>query len=257
MRWFFLLLLALCANVWAKEAQDALPPLRVAAASDLRFVLPQIISVWRSEANTHAPVSVIYGSSGRLYRQIQQGAPFHVFLSADVAFPKKLQDQKIALQPLYWYAEGKLVVYARSGDSSCLVLTNLPKCPGRIVIANPTHAPYGMRAKEAMLALGVWHTLKPRMIFAENIAQAAQYAARGEVTYAVIAKSLVKSPGLAGGRWQEVPVTLHQPIKQSGVVIARPQHPQAQAFMRFLQSAKVKAILAKFGFRAIGASHRE
>ncbi|RMH47108.1 MAG: molybdate ABC transporter substrate-binding protein [Gammaproteobacteria bacterium] len=252
MRRIWVLLIGVTISLCAAEATT----LNVAAASDLRFVLPKIIAAWQAEVGP-VSVRVAYGSSGRLYRQIQHGAPFDVFLSADETFPRRLQQQNIAGRTLYQYARGRLVVYARSGDSKCLSLTRLVACEGRIVIANPEHAPYGMRAREAMLALDVWAKLKPRLIFAENIAQAAQYVARGEVAYAVLARSLVSSPMLSDGRWQAVPENSHQPLQQAGVVIGDAPPSQAVSFMQFLQSRQAQTLFEKFGFQPIGASSGE
>lgn len=224
--------------------------IRVAAAADLRFAMDEIVALFR-KAHPDAGVEVSYGSSGKFYAQIRNGAPFDLFFSADIELPEKLVAAGIAAPEVRPYALGRIVVWRPGSDAPPLTLADLAR-PGirRIAIANPKHAPYGMRAVEALTAAQVRDAVESRLVLGENIAQTAQFVQTGNADAGIIALSLALAPAFAGkGSYTLIPDTMHQPLRQ-GFVILRHGEDKALAriFADFFADADVRRIMSRYGF---------
>lgn len=240
------LMLALLAPVPAASAAPA--KLTVAAAADLQTVLPKLVAAYGS------PVQLSFGSSGKLYTQLVDGAPFDAFFSADESYPKQLEARHLTLAGTRAsYAVGRLVLWTAKG-SGVDVSTGYKALDdarvAHVAIANPTHAPYGRAAAEALHHAGAYDRVKPKLVQGENVAQTAQFAASGSAQLAFISFSLVGTPALAGGHSWEVPSRDYAPIVQSAVGLASTRQPAAvKAFLAFVHGPKGQAILVKDGFK--------
>ena len=222
----------------------------IAAASDMQFAMRELVADFlRDRPQDH--IDAVYGSSGRFHAQIRQGAPFDLYLSADIRYPRQLVAQGLSAGPARPYALGHLVLWSRDRDMQGFTLEDLlDPTIVRIAIANPRHAPYGRRAEEALRATGLWERLRPRLVMGENIAQTAQLASSGNAQVGVIALSLALSPALASqGSHVRIPAELHSPLVQ-GFIVTRhgAGKPLAQAFADYVQSGAARAILRRFGF---------
>jgi molybdate transport system substrate-binding protein len=226
----------------------------VAAASDLKFAMDEIVTTFKKE-HPGDEVEVVYGSSGNFNTQIQQGAPFDLFFSADIGFPKDLAKHGLAASDVKPYAVGRIVLWSASLDASKLTLKNLtdPKIT-RIAIANPKHAPYGKRAEEALRASGLWEKVEPKLVFGETIVQASQFVQTGNAQVGIIALSLVSNPELSrkGGYWV-IPDKLHSPLEQGFIITKRAEgNALAKAFADYMGSQPVRAVMTKYGFALPG-----
>jgi molybdate transport system substrate-binding protein len=225
-------------------------PLRVAAAADLQPVLPSLVSQF--ERSSGAKVAVSYASSATLATQILNGAPFDLFLSADRSFPQKIVAAGLAegTAPVV-YARGTLVLWARkdalSGPLTMQVL--LRPSVTRIAVANPTHAPYGRAAIAALHTLGLYGPVQGKLVYAENVAQAAQYAASGNAQCGLVSQTQAGTADLRNvGVYIAVPATAYPPIEQGAVVLRHaPHHAAAQRFLQFVLSPLGQKMLAAGG----------
>ena len=222
----------------------------VAAAADLKFAMDEIVTVFN---NNHPgnDVDVIYGSSGKFHTQIQQGAPYDLFFSADISFPRELAKQGMASSDVKPYAVGRIVLWSADMDAAKMTLGSLtdPKI-ARIAIANPKHAPYGKRAEEALRAAGLWDKLQLKLVFGENIAHAAQFVQTGNAQVGIIALSLAVNPELAKkGGYYLIPDKMHQPLEQGYVITRRgADKPLARTFAAYMNSKQALTIMTKYGF---------
>ncbi|MEB3222713.1 MAG: molybdate ABC transporter substrate-binding protein [Candidatus Sericytochromatia bacterium] len=230
-------------------AAHAEPPLRIAAASDLRVALPRVLAAF--EEGRARGVRVTYGSSGKLHTQIVHGAPYDVFLSADAGLVDDLVRRGLARGGArVAVGEGRLVLWARDDSPvrPAAGLAGLLAVPGaRLAIAHPDHAPYGRAAREALRHARAWDGLQGKVVRAENVAQAAQLAATGAVAAALIARPLLQEPGLARGSSWQVPPAWHRPLRQEAVALQRSRGPVAQALIAFLACARGQAICQAAG----------
>jgi len=236
--------------LFVPTAADA--QLAVAAASDLQMVMSAISS--RYERATGQQLRVSFGSSGQFFAQIQNGAPFDVFLSADETYVTGLVASGQAVAgSVVPYASGRLALWARKDKGLNLAngLRSLAD-PGvrRIAIANPEHAPYGRAAVEALRRAGVYDQVRTRLVLGENVAQAAQFAQTGNADAALIALSLTRTPAMQNaGTLVEIPPDAHKLIRQSGVVLTRAADKEgARRFLTFLTSDDIATLLATSGF---------
>lgn len=203
----------------------------------------------RFTEQTGIAVTFNFAASGKLAQQIVSGAPVDLFAAANVDFVEGLERQNLILPGTKQvYARGRLTLWTRL--DSALRLTRLEEVAQpevrRIALANPTHAPYGVAARQALQTLGLWERLESKWILGENVRQALQYAATGNVDAAVVALSLSQQ---SDGRWTLVPDTLHQPIEQGMAVIKTSPHAQqARQFANFVMSAPGQTILRRYGF---------
>ncbi len=222
----------------------------VAAASDLRFALDEIAEIYRHQHPDHE-FSIVYGSSGKMTTQIINGAPYDVFFSADIAFPERLREAGFTATEPDVYAIGRIVIWSNTLDASELRLEDLPadRRIRRIAIAQPSHAPYGLRAQEAMESAGIWDAVQPRLVFGENIAHAAQMVESGAANVGIIALSLAKFPSLARHPFHLIDDQLHNPLTQAYVVTRRAGNNEAaKTFARFMETEKAYEIMERYGF---------
>jgi molybdate transport system substrate-binding protein len=222
----------------------------VAAAADLKFAMDEITAAFR-QANPDDVVEVIYGSSGKFNTQIRQGAPYDLYFSADIAFPRALAKAGLAASEVTPYALGRIVLWSANMDASQMALGSLEdEKITRIAIANPRHAPYGKRAEEALRAAGLWERLEPKLVYGENIAQTAQFVQSGNAQVGIIALALAVSPELAGkGGYWLIPNNLHEPLEQGFIITKRATGKLlAQRFADFIQSQKARTVMTKYGF---------
>lgn len=242
-------LLALCSTA-AVRAQPA-RRLTVAAASDLRFALDEALLPFRA-AHRGATVEVIYGSSGKLATQLRNGAPFDVFMSADIAFAREVQDAGLAAGAPRVYAIGRLVAWSRNADLGRLALTALVRDARvkRFAIANPEHAPYGQRAMQALQSQGLQADAQPKLVLGDNVSQAATFIDSGAAQAGLVAHSLVLSPALIGkGAWTLIPQAWHAPLEQALVITRRAvADPLAAAFVHHLEAPPTRELLRRRGF---------
>lgn len=227
----------------------------VAAAANLNPTLTEIAERFAAERGER--VEVVYGASGTLTRQIQDGAPFEVFLAADEEFPDRLAAAGLTRDAGVVYAVGRLAVFAPSGSP----LTVDPQLEGlarllragtleRFAIANPDVAPYGRAAEAVLRAHGLWDAVRPRLVLGENVVQAAQFAATGNAAGGLLAYSLVLAPGLSGrGSHALIPETDHPPLRQRMVLLERAGS-VAERFYAYVQGATARAILEAHGYGA-------
>lgn len=241
-----ILTLAACMSAGLLHAQQ----LTVAGASSLRPTLDYIVERYE-QLHPGSEIAVIYGSSGRLSAQIINGAPFDVFLSADMEYPQRVRERLADASEPQVYAFGRLVLWSAHLDASTMTLQGLAQDHvRRIAIAQPAVAPYGERARQALQATGVWDAVQTRLVFGENISQAAQMAASGAADVGLFAQSLVVQPALATRPWLLVDDSLHEPLAHGMLITPRGlPHPQARTFMAFMNSDEARAILVSQGFQ--------
>lgn len=222
----------------------------IAAASDLRFALDDIIEVYRQDHPEHE-FEVIYGSSGKMTTQIMNGAPYDLFFSADISFPEKLKAEGFTATDPAVYAIGRIVIWSNTLDASELTLADLSTDPRirRIAIAQPSHAPYGLRAQEAMQTTAVWEAVQPKLVFGENIAHTAQMVESGAANVGIIALSLAKFPVLAQNPHHLIDEKLHNPLTQGYIVTKRGGNkPPVMTFAGYMETDAAHEIMERYGF---------
>ena len=235
------------------EAAAGRVTVRVAAAADLKFALEEVkTELGRSQPDIGLVIS--YGSSGTFFQQLSNGAPFDVYLSADLTYPAQLAEAgKAGKADVFRYAVGRLVVWAPKG-SPVDATRGLASLSGRevtkVAIANPEHAPYGKAAVSAMQSAGVYEAVKDKLVLGENVAQAAEFAESGNAQVGVFALSLALSSHLKDkGRYAEIPLETYPRIDQGGVIMADAAHPEAAHKVKdFLLGEQGRKILERYGF---------
>jgi molybdate transport system substrate-binding protein len=243
-----LALLTTLAFGWAcRRNSNQRPEITVAAASDLTNAFEEIGREF--EATNKIKVVFVFGSTGLLTRQIENGAPMDVFAAANVDYINQLEQKGLVVP-------GTKAIYARGRITLWTTTTNPLQIESladlarpevkRIAIANPDHAPYGLAAQQALQGAGIWETVKPKVVYGDNIRQTLQYAETGNVDVAIVSLSLSQP---SNGHWTLIPEPLHQPIDQ-GLAVIKTTHNQAEAraFASFVSGPKGKEILAKYGF---------
>ena len=234
--------------------------LTVAAASDLQTALPAIAAQF--EKDTGQKVTLTFGSSGNFFTQIQNGAPFDVFLSADIDYPRRLERAGLAERgSLYEYATGRLVLWTRNDSGidigqGLIVLADARV--RRIAIANPEHAPYGRAAVAALRRQQLYERVREKFVFGENISQAAQFAQSGGADVGVLALALALSPMLkSSGTQVEIPESLYPPIEQAAIVVAASRRKTlARQFVDYLNKSESVRVLQSYGFAVPRATAR-
>ncbi|MBI5438902.1 MAG: molybdate ABC transporter substrate-binding protein [Nitrosomonadales bacterium] len=243
------MLISICLLV-AVQTAHAGEKITIAAAADLKFALDEVVEIF-SKAHPADRVETIYGSSGKFQAQIRQGAPFDLYFSADIAYPRALRAEGFAVFEAQPYAVGRIVLWSTSRDAGKLTLADLTNLSIRkIAIANPKHAPYGKRAEEALRATGVWDKVEAKLVYGENVAQAAQFVQTGNAQVGIIALSLALGPELAKqGSYALISDKLHQPLEQGFIITRRAAaNPLAQAFARFIAGREARAVMTRYGF---------
>ncbi len=248
MRRFFAIILFIVCAVSPVSAEE----IAVAAASDLNFAIKEVIGEFEKQTGHRVKLSL--GSSGNFYAQLQQGAPFDLYFSADIGYPKKLEEAGLTVPgSLYRYAVGRVVLWAPKTSSLDVAkgLTVLREATiKKIAIANPKHAPYGRAAVAAMEHAQVYADVKDRLVLGENISQAAQFIESGACEVGIIALSLAMAPAMksAGSYW-EIPAEAHPPLEQGAAILKQSKHQElARAFLGFLQGPKGRETMIRYGF---------
>jgi molybdate transport system substrate-binding protein len=246
---FVLALLILFVTATQARAQNA----KVAAAADLQFAMAELASQFEKQSGTK--LDVTYGSSGNFFTQIQNSAPFDLFFSADSAYPKKLETAGLA-EPgtLSEYAVGRIVIWAPEGTGIDVAKDNwnalLDERVKKIAIANPQHAPYGKAAMAALKKKGIYEQVKAKLVYGENISQAAQFVQSGNAQAGIVALSLAISPAMKSGNKWEIPQDMYPPINQAVVLLkASKNKDAARKFLEFVKSPAGREILEQFGFK--------
>jgi len=247
-----LVIVTICCWAALASAQEIV----VAAAADLQSVFPEVAA--RFEKETGRKVKVNFGSSGQFLLQIENGAPFDVFFSADVQYPQRLETEGLT-QPgsIYKYAVGKLVLYVPNNSalnlSQGLRALQSPAVK-RLAIANPQHAPYGRAAVEALKKEGLYDSLQSRFVMGENISQTAQFVQSGNADAGILALSLVLSPQMkSAGRYVEIDASDYKPLEQAAVVLkSSKDKATAELFLEFVRKAEIVKLLAQYGFTMPG-----
>ena len=225
----------------------------VAAASDLQFAVAEIAEAFAAETGMQVRLSL--GSTGNFARQIREGAPFEIFMAADEQFIVDLHADGFTRDEGDLYAIGRVVIMVPHGAA----LTPDPELDHlasmlaagqitRFAIANPEHAPYGMRAREALITKGIWQDLQPAMVLGENVSQAAAFALSGNAEGGIIAYSLALAPQVAErGTFELIPEDWHEPLRQR-MALLDGAGPVAEAFYEYMMQPPARAIMARYGF---------
>jgi molybdate transport system substrate-binding protein len=256
-----LLFVAVFVYLWLPGSARA-GEIKIAAASDLTFAFKDVVAQFQTQ--TGNSVKLTYGSSGNFFAQIQNGAPFDLFFSADVGYPQKLEAVGLT-EPgtIYEYATGKLVMWVPSAsklDLSRGLATLLDPGIRKIAIANPLHAPYGVAAVAAMRHAGVYDNVKNKLVLGENISQTAQFVQSGNADIGLLALSLAVAPAMKNsGRYVDIPSTDYPPIIQAAVILKSSRNKElANQFLKFIKQPDTVALMAQYGFaipRDVAAAH--
>jgi len=238
--------------LWAGARAPAAEQVSVAAAANLAYVL-EPLNAGFAKSDPGVVLTSEIGASGSLVAQIENGAPYDVFLSADLDFPRKLIAAGGAdASSLVTFAFGRLVLWTTRPGLDLGSVGSVVRNPSvrRIAIANPKAAPYGRAAEEALGRLGVSADAEPKLVFGENITQTAQFVSSGNADAGFVAYSLVVAPNKRDkGRWIEVPASLYSPMAQGAVLTRRGlSNPAAGRYLRFLGSAEARRVFAQFGY---------
>jgi molybdate transport system substrate-binding protein len=240
-----LLLLALfCAGC---ASHSAAQKITIAAAADLNFAMPEIARQFRA-ARPAVEWEIAYGSSGNFFAQISNGAPFDVFLSADVEYPRKLAAAGVGMgNSVFTYAVGRLVVWVPAASPLDPATALGEPAVKHVAIATPQHAPSGRAAQAALRSLGLYASVEPKLVFGENIAQTLQFVESGAADAGIVALSLALAPAeRARGRYWEIPLDAYPRMEQGGIILKDSQ--AARDFRAFLLSAGGRRILKQYGF---------
>jgi molybdate transport system substrate-binding protein len=244
-----------CAHLLSAAEYGAV---RVAAAADLRFAMDEIVDAFRRERPAIS-VQVTYGSSGNFYAQLSNRAPFDIFFSADMDYPRRLVQEGAAIPDSeFQYGVGRLVVWVPRTSSLDIETLGmralLSPSVRKIAIANPRHAPYGRAAEAAMKSFGIYEQVKDRLLLGDSVMQTAQFVESGGADVGIISHSLALAPRLRDqGRMWEVPIDAYPRREQGGVILSWTQdRAAAEAFRDFVLAAGGRAVLRRHGFRLEG-----
>ena len=224
----------------------------VAAAADLQFAMQDIASRFRQE--TGKTVKPIYGSSGNFFQQIQSGAPFDIFFSANLDYPRKLEAAGLTEPGSYsQYARGKIVIWVPKDSKLDLRLgmrSLLDPAVKKIAVANPLHAPYGQAAVAAMRKENIYDTVRDKFVLGENISQTASFVVSGAADAGIVALSLAMSPNMKDkGRYVEVPGDEYPPIEQACVILKSSKNEEAaRQFLSFVKTPAIREVFRSYGF---------
>jgi len=240
------LTVAVIGSLLSCQNRESRDHIRVATAANMQFAIAELADTY-SKSND-VKIDVILGSSGKLAAQIVEGAPFDLFLSADVSYANFLKEKGFLSAGPETYAYGSLVVWSTNGPAN---LEELAKTNGKIALPNPELAPYGKAAKEALEALGLFESLLPQLVYGESVTQSNQFIVSGNAVMGFTAKSVVMAPSQSGnGAWQEVATDLYQPIEQTASIILRGEEVAENVlkFHNYLFSEEARGVLKKYGY---------
>ncbi len=243
--------MVVAASTYPGAAQRDAPV--VAAASDLQFAIEEIAQEFTAETSMRVRLSL--GSTGNFARQIREGAPFQIFMAADEKFIEELHRDGFTRGEGDLYALGRIVMMVPHGSSleadgqlDTLAAALDAGAINRFAIANPEHAPYGMRAEEALRHRGLWEPLQPHLVLGENVSQAAQFALSGNAEGGIIAYSLALAPGVAErGTFELIPEEWHHPLRQR-MALLNNAGPVAEAFYDYMNGPAARAVMERYGF---------
>ena len=245
--------LALASGLLIPQAESADREINVAAAADLSSALQEVAANY--EKRTGVVVKLSFGASGALTQQIQNGAPFDVFFSADMDYPRQLiAGGQADGATLYRYAVGQLVLWVPQDSPLDVEHKGMDVLLGpsvkKISIANPQHAPYGRAAVAALKHYGLYEKLGDRLVLGENVSQAAQFVESGNAQAGFVALAHAMAPAMQGkGRYWVVPAEAYPPLDQGVVLISHSPHGEdAAAFLRFMKTEEVAGLLRRYGF---------
>jgi len=248
------LVLAFALTWWASgpaAGQMPVQPILVFAAADLGPPFKQIVPLF--ERSTKNRVTLVLGSTGTLTSQIRHGAPADVFFAANESYIQQLSTESLTLeQTRRPYARGRIALVSLTsagvrieslGDLASADVT-------RVAIANPTHAPYGLAARQALEAAGLWTAVEAKLVYGENVQQAVQFVRSGSADAGIVARSVADTPDL---KWTLIEQRLHAPLDQVAVVLARTNQPAASmAFIEFVNDIQGRLVMRRFGFHLPG-----
>jgi molybdate transport system substrate-binding protein len=245
---------ALPAFAAGEDVKESAPTkLSIAAAADLKFALDDSIKEFEGKYPA-AKVNVTYGSSGNFFAQFQSGAPFDLFFSADIAYPRKLAEVGLGADDVFLYAIGRIVVWVPKDSPVDVeklgIKALLDPSVRKIAVANPEHAPYGRAAVAAMKALNVYDTVASRLVYGENIAQTAQFVQSGAADVGILALSLAVAPQMRNaGRFWQVPLDAYPQMEQGGIILKSSRNLEAaRAFREFVLGGHGREVLERYGF---------
>jgi len=228
--------------------------LAVAAASDLKFAMDEVVTAFK-KSRPDIAITVTYGSSGNFFGQLSNKAPFDMFFSADVSYPKQLGELGLVVEgSQFLYAEGHVVLWVPKSSPLDVEKRGIKALEDpsvrKIAIANPKTAPYGRAAEAALKSLGEYEAVKDRLVFGDNIAHTAQFVQSGSADVGILALSLAVAPALqAEGRYWPIPSSAHPRLEQAGVTLKWVKSPEAaQAFKGFFTGPEGRTILKRYGF---------
>lgn len=247
---YALLVVGLSVSVYSCNSINKKVIIRIAAASNLRYLLEDLNAEFEKETNIKVEMSV--ASSGKLTAQIQHGAPFDIFLSANKKYPFHLFEKGFGIEEPKLFCNGLVVYWTNiklklKGDIHEIAGENIKK----IAIANPQNAPFGIAAVQALKAVSIYDSIKSKVIFAENVSQISQYVLNNNVDVGFTSKSVVLSPKLKGkGIWIEVNENLYRPIEQYVLLLKNSrQNKSAKKYYEFLFSKKAQSIYRRYGYK--------
>ena len=255
------MVLTTAGTLFAALSRGAEQDLTIAAASDLNFAFKELVAEFEKKTGTKVKLSL--GSSGNFFSQIQNGAPFDAYFSADIRYPQKLEESgHVVSGTLYRYAIGRIVVWVpkasrvpvEQGGIEALLDPSVRK----IAIANPKHAPYGRAAVSTMEHFKIYDRVKDKLVLGENISQTAQYIESGASDIGIIALALALAPSMkSAGKYWEIPADAHPPIEQGAAILKNGKNPEAaRSFFEFLKSDEGRDIMTRYGFVLPGAVNR-
>ncbi len=230
----------------------------VAAAADLKFAMEEMIQEFHKD-HPEIIVKVTYGSSGNFYSQLSNQAPFDLFFSADIGYPRKLSEQGLILPGTeFLYGVGQLVLWVPK--SSLIDVEHLKleavrhESVHHIALANPKHAPYGKAAEAALRSAGLWEAVQSKIVLGENVSQAFQFIQSGNAEIGIVALSLALAPGIKDqGRYWQIPLDTYPRLEQGGVILKWTKAPEAaQNLRRFVTGSKGRSVLKRYGFNLPG-----
>lgn len=224
--------------------------IKIAAAADLRFALDDITKLYKKN-HPDVMIDVIYGSSGNLFQQITNQAPYDLFFSADVSLAAKLEEMKLTLNKPTIYAVGHLVLWSATKDVSKGLDLLKSEDVKKIAIANPEVAPYGKRAMESLKYYNLYDKIKDKIVKGDNVSQAAQFVLTGNAEAGIIALSLALSPEMsAKGKYYIIDEKSYSKFEQAYVILKKSRkNNDVLNFVKFLETKKVKDIFNKYGFK--------
>ncbi|WP_224484043.1 molybdate ABC transporter substrate-binding protein [Robertkochia aurantiaca] len=236
-----LLLAAGCNNTSNKS------DLKVATAANMQFAMKEIIDEFEKKHDVSC--AMIVGSSGKLTAQISEGAPFDIFVSADLKYPQEIERKGLSASPPVVYALGKLALVSSRQDTKPSLQALSSKQVKRVAIANPENAPYGKAAVESLKHAGLYEAIEDKLVYGESVAQVNHFMLSGAADMGFTARSVINGKPFAGQQWIEVPQEHYTPIEQAMIAIERnPEHPFTSEFIKFMRSEAAVIILKKYGY---------